>query len=97
MPAGIDAIVTNPPHALATNFLCQCYALKKPFAMLLPLRCLEHNQIRFELFERNGLQLMFLNERIHYYGKSAQEFSTTFDSVWFCRRLLPKPIVFEKV
>ena len=97
MPAGVDAIVTNPPHRDATDFLCQCYVLKKPFAMLLPLRYLEHSQIRFEYFTAIGLQLLFLNERIHYIGKLGQECRTTFDSVWFCWRLLPKLIVFERV
>lgn len=98
MPDGVDVIVTNPPHKFASDFLRRCYQLKKPFALLLPLRMLEHAHERFRLFEKWGLQLLFLDERIHYLGVNGrQEAKTTFDSVWLCWRLLPKQIVFERL
>ncbi|MFO8133200.1 MAG: hypothetical protein R6U10_04620, partial [Thermoplasmatota archaeon] len=36
-----DCIVTNPPFSRKDEFLEQCYAYGKPFALLMPLTALE--------------------------------------------------------
>lgn len=35
-PCGYDAIITNPPFALKKEFIRRCYALEKPWALLMP-------------------------------------------------------------
>ena len=34
-PEGCDWIITNPPFSLATDFICRCAEIGKPFALLL--------------------------------------------------------------
>ena len=60
-----DAIVTNPPYRYKNDFLRRCYALGKPFALLMPLTALESKE-RQSLYRTYGLELLLMDRRIHY-------------------------------
>ena len=91
-----DAIVTNPPYSLRYEFIKRAYELGKPWAMLMTLTTLEGKRQR--LFEKYGIELLLLDRRINFevpdgMGRSGAWFL----SVWFCWKILPKPICFGKV
>jgi hypothetical protein len=89
-PQEAEAIVTNPPYSLKTQFLERAYELNMPFAMLLPITALEGIK-RQELYRNNGLQILFLPKRIDFTGKKAPWFAVA----WFTHGLnLPQDITF---
>lgn len=73
-----DAIITNPPYSLKDKFLEHCYALGKPFAILLPVTAFQ-GQKRGRMFIENGISTLVLNRRIDFTGKNAP----TFGVAWF--------------
>ena len=87
-----DIIITNPPYSLKDEFLSKCYEYNKPFAMLLPLTTLEGIQ-RGQMFKEKGIELLVLDKRIDFNGKGKVWYNTS----WFCWKLLPKELNFEKL
>jgi hypothetical protein len=77
-----DCIVTNPPYDIKQKFLERCYTLKKPFAMLMPLTTLETRK-RQKLFRDNGVEVLFMPERINFEVPSGKESSAWFATAWF--------------
>ena len=85
-----DAIVTNPPYSLKTQFLERAYELDMPFAFLLPITALEGIK-RQALYRENGLQVLFLPKRVDFTGKKAPWFAVA----WFTNGLsMPSDMVF---
>lgn len=78
-----DIIVTNPPYSLKNEFLERAYALKKPFAFLLPLTTLESER-RQRLFKKFGVELILLNKRINFETPSGSGSGSWFAVAWFC-------------
>lgn len=83
-----DALVTNPPYSIKYKWLARCYALGKPFALLLPVETLGAKQAQ-ELFREYGLEVVFLDRRVNFKmpykgwdGGGAQ-----FPVAWFTRGL----------
>lgn len=64
-PAGWDCIITNPPFSIKYDWLKRCYALGKPFALLLPVETLGAKTAQ-ELFAAHGLEVMFLDKRVNF-------------------------------
>ena len=64
-PPSFDCIITNPPYSLKQRFLYRCYALGKPWALLLPLTTLE-TRTRQKLFSRHGVELILFDKRINF-------------------------------
>jgi hypothetical protein len=77
-PHGYDAIVTNPPYSIKNDFLARCYALEKPFALLMPYRALE-TPFRQSLYRQHGVEVIFMDQRIEFLGKKGVWFPTA----WF--------------
>ena len=91
-PKKVEAIITNPPYSIKTQFLKRAYELKLPFAFLLPITALEGIE-RQRLYAKHGLQVLFLGRRIDFTGKKAPWFAVA----WFTWKLgLPKDLMFEK-
>jgi len=84
-----DIIVTNPPYSKKDAFIKQCYDLKKPFALLLPVSSLQ-GQRRGKWFKEFGIELLVLNKRIDFTGKGSPHFGVA----WFCYGLLPEKLLF---
>jgi hypothetical protein len=89
--AHYDIIVTNPPYSLKDEFLARAYELDIPFAFLLPLTALEGVE-RGKLFRRNGLEVLVLDRRVEFTGKSVW-----FATAWFCHGILPGQIIFAEL
>ena len=88
-----DIIITNPPYSLKTEFIRRAYSFGKPFLFLLPLTSLE-GKSRGKLFRENGLQLIVLDSRINF---MADKKNVWFNTSWFCWKLLPSNLIFERV
>jgi excisionase family DNA binding protein len=96
-PSDWHCAVTNPPFSLKFEFLERAYALGKPFAFLLPLTALE-SQPRQGLFRDNGIQIMLLDQRIHFETPHQQRSQPWFAVAWFCWKLnLPEQLTFASV
>jgi len=84
-----DVIVTNPPYSKKDAFLERCYAIGKPFALLLPVSALQGVR-RGGMFMRYGIELLVLTRRVDFTGKGQPHFGVA----WFCWRLLPEKLIF---
>ena len=88
-----DMIITNPPYSLKDEFLKKCYEWDKPFCLLLPITSLE-GKTRGGLFREYGIEVMVFDGRIEYLSdKKGNWFNTS----WFCWKVLPKQLIFEKL
>lgn len=91
-----DCIVTNPPFKYKQQFLERCYALGKPFALLLPLTTFETAK-RQKLFKENGVEVIFFDKRINFETPNQVENSSAwFATAWFTHGLnIGKQLSFE--
>lgn len=89
IPDGIDVIITNPPYSKKDQFIKRCYEIGKPFALLLPVSSLQ-GQKRGKLFDRYGIEIMVLNNRVDFTGGGAPHFGVA----WFCHNILPQKLIF---
>ncbi|MCD6347792.1 MAG: tRNA (adenine-N(6)-)-methyltransferase [Bacteroidales bacterium] len=88
-----DVIITNPPYSLKTDFLRKAYEMGKPFAFLLPLTSLEGKE-RGNIFREYGVQVLVLDKRINFLKNKN---NVWYNTSWFCWKLLPKELIFERV
>ena len=77
-----DALVTNPPYSCKNDFLARCYALGKPFALLMPLAALE-SSARQSLYRAHGLECIFLPRRVNFETPSGAGTGAWFATAWF--------------
>src|SRR6266540_2286271 len=89
-----DCIVTNPPYSpLKDRFLARCYALQKPFALLIPLTALEGQQ-RQTLYRSFGVHLLLLPKRVHFQRPCmAGRTSCYFAVAWYTWQIMPEHMV----
>lgn len=97
-PPTFDAIVTNPPYSIKFDWLARCYALGKPFALLVPVETIGA-QAAQRLMERHGAELLLLNRRVNFEmpNKGWEGSSAQFPTCWLCWRMLPAPIIYGKL
>jgi len=81
-PLDCDCIITNPPYNKKDKFLQRCYEISRPFALLLPLYCLE-SEPRYQLFRDFGLELILMPRRIHYINPKGISSRSWYPSAWF--------------
>lgn len=84
-----DVLITNPPYSKKDKFIEKCYKLKKPFALLLPVSSIQGKK-RGYLFNKFGIELLVLNNRVDFTGKSSPHFGVA----WFCYKILNKDLIF---
>ena len=78
-PESWDALVTNPPYSVKYRWLARCYALGKPFALLMPVETLGAKTAQV-LFAAHGVEIIFLDKRVDFkmpnkgWGGSAAQF-----------------------
>jgi hypothetical protein len=95
-----DYIVSNPPYSCKGEVLQRLFKMDKPFAMLVGVVGLFESQKRFEMFMNNDFEIMYMNRRIAYfkdYSEQKPSLNPPFSSVYLCKGMLPKQIVFETV
>jgi hypothetical protein len=83
-PSQWDCIVTNPPYSIKYQWLERCYALGKPFALLLPVETLGAKTAQ-EFFRKCGLEVIFMDRRINFKmpNKGWEGSSAQFPTAWF--------------
>lgn len=94
-PDTYDCIITNPPYSIKNQWIERCYDLQKPFALLLPYTALE-GQKRQPLYRENGLDLLFLPNRVKFTTPSGKQGGAWFPVAWFTWGILPERIIFAK-
>ena len=90
-----DMIITNPPYSLKDEFIKKCYEYNKPFCLLLPLTSLEGIG-RGKMFRQNGIELLVFDRRCNFIYENAKK-SNWFNTSWFCYKVLPRQLIFEKL
>lgn len=99
-PLACDYIISNPPYSLKGEVLARLFDLGIPFAMLVGVVGLFESQRRFEMFRDHDFEIMYFNRRVSYfknYREPVPSLNPPFSSVYVCRGILPKTIVFEEI
>lgn len=76
------------------------FEIGKPFAMLVGVVGIFESQKRFDMFKHNDFEIMYMNRRIAYfkdYSEQKPSLNPPFSSVYICKDILPKTIVFEEI
>jgi hypothetical protein len=95
-----DYIISNPPYSLKGEVFQRLFEIGKPFAMLVGVVGLFESQKRFEMFRDNDFEIMYMNRRVAYfkdYNEQKPSLNPPFSSVYICKGMLPKQIVFEEI
>ena len=95
-----DYIISNPPYSRKGDVLQRLFEIGKPFAMLVGVVGLFESQKRFDMFKKNDFEIMYMNKRIAYfkdYSEQKPSLNPPFSSVYVCKNILPKAIVFEEI
>jgi len=74
------------------------FKLNIPFAMLVGVVGIFQSQKRFTMFKNNDFEIMYFDKRISYfksYSDQKPSLNPPFSSVYICKDVLPKQIVFE--
>ena len=99
-PPHCDYIISNPPYSLKTEVFQRLFKLDIPFAMLVGVVGLFESQRRFDMFNENHFEIMYMNRRIAYfksYDEQKPSLNPPFSSVYLCNKMLPKQIIFESI
>lgn len=83
-----DYIISNPPFSQKLAVLDRLYQLDKPFAMLLGLPILNYQEIGL-FFLNKRLQLLIVDKKVSFDGKTS-----SFNTSYFCYKILPQDIIF---
>ena len=95
-----DYIISNPPYSLKGEVFQRLFEIGKPFAMLVGVVGIFESQKRFQMFKNNSFEIMYLNKRISYfesYNDQKPKLNPPFSSVYICKNILPKQMIFEEV
>lgn len=99
-PEYYDCIISNPPYSKKEDCIKRCFELNKPFALLVGILGLFESKNRFNMFNNNQFEIMLFDKRICFFnnkGTTLLKSAPPFSSVYVCRNILPKQIVFEEV
>ena len=95
-----DYIISNPPYSLKGEVFARLFEIGKPFAMLVGVVGLFESKQRFEMFKNNDFEIMYMSKRVAYfksYDEQKPSLNPPFSSVYVCKGILPKQIVFEEI
>ncbi len=84
-----DYIISNPPFSRKLEVLERLYKLNKPFAMIMGLPVLNHQEIG-NFYVGKDSQLLIFNKKISYDGNTS-----AFNSSYFCRGILDNDLTYE--
>ena len=84
-----DGIITNPPYSIKDKFIEHCYALGKPFALLLPVTSFQGGK-RGRMFIEHGMSTLVYNNRVDFTGSG----NPTFGNAWFMWGIIPSNTIY---
>ncbi len=84
-----DGIITNPPYSIKDKFIEHCYALGKPFALLLPVTSFQGGK-RGRMFIEHGMSTLVYNNRVDFTGSG----NPTFGNAWFMWGIIPPNTIY---
>jgi len=87
-----DICVSNPPFSRKLDVFKKLDKTGKPWAMITNLMCINYEEIGRYFANNPGLQILSFDRRISFDGNPS-----SFMSGYFCRNLLPKNLIFEKL
>ena len=90
-PMEYDYIISNPPFSKKLAVLKRLYELDKPFAMLLGLPILNYQEIGNFFLDKN-LELLIFDKKVSFDGNTS-----SFNTSYFCNKILPKNIIFHSL
>lgn len=78
-----DVLVTNPPYSIKYDWLERCYALCKPFALLMPIEMLVTRATNW--FMEHGIEVVAPNKRINFHmpNKGFDGGGAQFPTAWY--------------
>lgn len=93
---GADIVVSNPPFSKRDAILERLFEWGIPFALVMNMNGLFDNKKRYELFRKNGVQLLVPRGRMRFIAKDKGLLNApNFQSIYVCSKLLSKQIVFS--
>lgn len=95
-----DYIISNPPYSKKAEVFRRLFQIGKPFGMLVGVVGLFESSDRFNMFKNNDFEIMYMNKRVSYfkdYKEQKPSLNPPFSSVYLCKGMLPKQIVFEEI
>ena len=98
-PADYDIIISNPPFSKKDYVLKRLDELGKPFMLLLPVNSIQGSK-RYDWCYKNGIEMLAFDKRIDYHTWDNFQTYTKgnhFGSAYFCRNVLPKSLIVEKL
>lgn len=91
-----DAVVSNPPFSKRQKILERLFGSGVPFAMIMNFNGLFDSKARWELFKNNDFELLVPLGRMHFFNEECKGNSPNFQSIWVCKGMCNKQIVFHK-
>lgn len=95
-----DYIISNPPWSKKNEIFARLFEINKPFAMLIGSVGIFDSQFRFNMFNENKFEMLYLSPRISYFKEiddTTTKNSPPFQSVYICHNILPELIMFREV
>jgi hypothetical protein len=93
-----DYVISNPPYSIKDAVFEHLIRLGVPFAMLTGAVAGLFEGKRFDLFEANDVELLWLKPRVAFIDqRGAVMKSPPFQSCYVCRKVLPDRIMFARL
>lgn len=99
-PEKWDVIISNPPYKNKRVYWERCLALKKPFALLLPLNILSDSVINSTMRERErDFQLLIPSRRMRFYNRATGQTGNqpTFKASYFGVNIFQQQIILAEM
>lgn len=91
-----DIICSNPPFTNKRHIFERALSFNKPFALLMSNTWL-NDSAPYHLFKDKDLQILSFDKRIKFLNNGVVNNKITFMSAYWCKDILPKQILFERL
>ncbi len=90
-----DAVVSNPPFSKREDILKRLFEADVRFALIINFNGLFDSNVRWDLFKNNSFELLIPKGRMGFFGENYKLSQPSHQSVYVCRGILPRQIVFD--
>lgn len=94
-----DAIISNPPYSIKDDVIERLFSFNKPFAMLMNVSSLFDSKRRFEFYQQNPVNLLYIYPRVRFFNdeRGLSTSSPTYQSAYVCYGILDHQIELAKL